>query len=34
MLVATTAVGEVVLAGSVQELVENPLIQRAYLGGA
>ena len=26
--------GEVVLAGSAQELVENPLIQKAYLGGA
>jgi branched-chain amino acid transport system ATP-binding protein len=25
--------GEVVLAGSAQELVENPLIQKAYLGG-
>jgi branched-chain amino acid transport system ATP-binding protein len=26
--------GEVVLAGSAQELVENPLIQKAYLGTA
>ena len=25
--------GEVVLAGSAQELLENPLIQKAYLGG-
>jgi branched-chain amino acid transport system ATP-binding protein len=25
--------GELVLSGSAQELVENPLIQKAYLGG-
>jgi ABC-type branched-subunit amino acid transport system ATPase component len=26
--------GEVVLSGAAQELLENPLIQRAYLGGS
>ena len=26
--------GEVVLTGAAQELLENPLIQKAYLGGS
>jgi branched-chain amino acid transport system ATP-binding protein len=26
--------GEVVLTGTAKELLENPLIQKAYLGGA